>query len=83
MKHYYFFILFLILSLSAYSQDEVIKLDNYSASNGITYSNGDHFILGKGSIPNGTFRYVSSGGWDEALYSLAEITEHNLEASIS
>ena len=81
MKHFYFSILFLILSLSAYSQDEVIKQDNYSASNGITYSDGDHFILGKGSIPNGKFRYISSGGWDEVLNSLTEITGHNLDAS--
>ena len=81
MKHFYFSVLFLILSLSAYSQDEVIKQDNYSASNGITYSVRDHFILGEGSAANGEFRYVSFLGWDDVLFPQGEITEFNLEAS--
>ena len=81
MKHYYFSVLFLIISFAAYAQDEVIKLDNYSASNGITYSVRDRFILGEGSAANGEFRYVSFLGWDDVLFPQGEITEFNLEAS--
>jgi len=81
MKHFYLVLFLLSTSINLYSQNEVVKLDNYSASNGMIYSEGDHFVLGKGSLPDGTFKYVSSGGWDEALYPLTEITDNNLDVT--
>lgn len=80
MKNLYI-ILFLFIFIEVSAQKDFIKLDLYSASNGVTYKKGAHFLLGNGSVPNGTFKFVSSGGWDEVLYSLREITDNNLDAT--
>lgn len=53
--------LFLIPTL-IYSQKKE-KLEEYTASNGITYKVGDTFKLGQGSDTNGQFVYVNMGGW--------------------
>lgn len=53
------FLTALFISLSAYSQ----KQTTYTASNGITYHVGDTIKLGRGSDPQGDFRYVVVGGW--------------------
>ncbi|MCO5948066.1 SHOCT domain-containing protein [Mucilaginibacter flavidus] len=39
------------------------KLNEYKASNGKTYHIGDTIKLGRGSAPNGDFRYIQMGGW--------------------
>ncbi len=39
------------------------KIDVYSASNGITYKEGDIIKLGRGSATNGDFLYLQMGGW--------------------
>lgn len=39
------------------------KKTEYTASNGITYHVGDTLKLGRGSDPQGNFRYVVIGGW--------------------
>jgi hypothetical protein len=38
-------------------------LDEYKASDGVTYKVGDEVKLGKGSGRNGVFVYVNIGGW--------------------
>jgi hypothetical protein len=45
---------------TAKSQD---KLEEYKASNGITYKVGDNVLLGKGSGIQGTFVYLRIAGW--------------------
>lgn len=40
---------------------------NYTASNGITYGIGDTIKLGRGSAPNGDFRYLNNGGFGAIL----------------
>lgn len=57
MKHISI-ILFLTGALSASAQ----TLPEYKASNGITYKPGDTVKLGRGSHPNGDFRYLVMGG---------------------
>lgn len=39
------------------------KLDEYVASNGITYKVGDEIKLGRGSDTNGRFVYINIAGW--------------------
>ena len=46
----------------SYSQN-VEKLQEYTASNGVTYKIGDEIKLGRGSDTNGKFVYVNVGGW--------------------
>jgi len=41
----------------------VKKLNEYKASNGITYKIGDEIKLGKGSNDNGNIVYVTMVGW--------------------
>ena len=56
----YVVIVFLLTAcLSAHAQKD---LGEYKASNGITYHTGDTVKLGRGSAPNGNFRYVEAGG---------------------
>ena len=53
--------LLLLLSFSssiAFAQ----RLDEYKATNGITYHEGDTVRLGRGSAPNGDFLYLQMGG---------------------
>jgi len=45
------------------------KQTEYTASNGITYHVGDTLRLGRGSDPQGNFRYVVMGGWASWLPS--------------
>lgn len=53
-----------ILTLNfAQAQKKVEKLEEYIASNGITYKIGDEVKLGRGSDTNGKFVYVNIGGW--------------------
>jgi len=41
------------------------KIDEYKASNGVIYHPGDTVKLGMGSAPDGSFRYLTFGGWYE------------------
>ncbi len=54
-------IAFLTLNLMQAQKSE--KLDEFTASNGVTYKVGDDFKLGRGSDTNGRFVYVNMGGW--------------------
>jgi hypothetical protein len=51
-----------VLASYTYGQN-VERLDEYTASNGITYKIGDEIKLGRGSDTNGKFVYVNIGGW--------------------
>ena len=54
----------IIISLAAclcYGQ-KVEKLEQYTASNGITYKIGDDIELGRGSGTHGEFLYILRGG---------------------
>ncbi|WP_026838499.1 SHOCT domain-containing protein [Gillisia sp. JM1] len=52
-----------LLTLNFLQAQNVEKLDEFTASNGITYKVGDDFKLGRGSDTNGRFVYVNMGGW--------------------
>lgn len=52
----------LLLAISMNAQ-KIKKLDEYTASNGITYKEGDEIKLGRGSDTDGRFVYVFMGGW--------------------
>ncbi|TDN80361.1 putative oligomerization/nucleic acid binding protein [Salegentibacter sp. 24] len=68
MKRNYLIVLISILSLySIQAQKRVQKLDEYTASNGITYEVGDEIKLGRGSDTDGRFVYVNMAGWGAAL----------------
>lgn len=43
------------------------SISEYAASNGITYRVGDTVKLGRGSEPNGDFRYLNIAGWAGAM----------------
>lgn len=58
-KHLIFCSLLLFTSL-IYSQFE--KLEEFTASNGVTYKIGDEITLNRGSDNNGKFVYVTIGG---------------------
>jgi hypothetical protein len=47
------------------------RLEQYTASNGITYKIGDEIKLTRGSNPNGKFVYVTVGGWATSMNSEA------------
>jgi hypothetical protein len=64
MKHMLFMMLLLI---SSQVVCQTKKYESYTASNGVTYHIGDTVILGRGSAPDGTFRYVQMGGWAGTL----------------
>lgn len=53
-------ILAMIIGLTQAQNNE--KLNEYTASNGITYKIGDEIKLGRGSDTNGKFVYVNIGG---------------------
>lgn len=58
------FLIIAILTLNlAQAQKKVEKLEEFTASNGITYKIGDEVKLGRGSDTNGKFVYVNIGGW--------------------
>jgi hypothetical protein len=51
---------FVFVSVNA---QKVEKLNEFKASNGVTYKVGDQIKLGRGSGANGAFVYVTIGGW--------------------
>lgn len=58
------FLLITILTFNlTIAQNKVEKLNEYTASNGITYKIGDEIRLGRGSDTNGRFVYVNMAGW--------------------
>lgn len=58
------FLIIAILTLNlAQAQKKIEKLEEFTASNGITYKIGDEVKLGRGSDTNGKFVYVNIGGW--------------------
>lgn len=56
------FILALFVSLESNGQFGIQRKDEYKATNGITYHEGDKVKLGMGSGINGTFAYIKSSG---------------------
>lgn len=54
--------IFLIITLAVAFPATAQTLAEYKASNGITYKPGDTVKLGRGSAPNGDFRYLVMGG---------------------
>ncbi|WP_139925226.1 SHOCT domain-containing protein [Hymenobacter sp. DG01] len=55
------------LGLLATTHAHAQKPEEYKASNNITYHPGDTIRLGRGSAPNGDFRYLQVGGWGAAM----------------
>jgi hypothetical protein len=49
----------ILVTLHAQSQ----KIKSYSASNGVIYHENDTLKIGRGSMPNGDFKYIEMGGW--------------------
>lgn len=59
----------------AYGQKTI---DRYTASNGITYKEGDQIKLGRGSATNGDFLYLQMGGWAAiASYDVNKSSDQN------
>jgi hypothetical protein len=58
------------------------RLSEYKASNGVTYRVGDTVKIGRGSAPDGTFRYIQYGGW-MAIMGEKGTDSHNLERNAS
>ena len=56
------FILAFVISLKSNGQFGIQQKDDYKASNGITYREGDKVKLGLGSGVNGAFAYIKSSG---------------------
>ena len=56
------FIIAFVVSLTSNGQFGIQRKDEYKASNGITYHEGDKVKLGLGSGLNGTFAYIKSSG---------------------
>ena len=57
----------LVFLLLVINQTFSQKLNEYKASNQITYKIGDTITLGKGSAPNGDFNYLQMGGMFNTL----------------
>ncbi|MGN6396548.1 MAG: SHOCT domain-containing protein [Mucilaginibacter sp.] len=55
------------------------KLNEYKASNGRTYHIGDTIKAGRGSAPDGTFRYIQYAGWMTLVSNGRSNDSHNLE----
>lgn len=74
MKSTTLVLLFVIVS-QAYGQK---TMDTYTASNGITYKEGDQIKLGRGSATNGDFLYLQMGGWGAiASYDMNKGSDQN------
>lgn len=57
-------VLFLaLLCVNSLSAQKTKKIEEYAATNGVTYKVGDEIKLGRGSDTNGRFVYVMMGGW--------------------
>ena len=63
MKKITLLIITVLMMNTVQAQNKVEKLEEYTASNGITYKVGDEIKLGRGSDTNGKFVYVNIGGW--------------------
>lgn len=63
MKKPILIIVLAIIALNVKAQ----KLNEYAASNGITYHLKDTVRLGMGAAPNGNFLYLQMGGWGAVL----------------
>lgn len=73
-------ILFFLLSLNLiYSQKNIEKLSEYTASNGITYKIGDDIQLGRGTGKHGKFKFVNNAGTGY----ITKYENHQLEASFA
>jgi len=57
------FLIIAMLTLNLAQAQKKEKLEEITASNGITYKIGDEIKLGRGSDTNGKFVYVNIGGW--------------------
>jgi hypothetical protein len=64
-----FLFVFLLLPFYSFGQFGGAKLDSYKASNGKTYNAGDTIKMGRGSDPDGYFRYLAVGGYAKFLQS--------------
>lgn len=53
----------ILLSFSSLKAQKAEQLEEFTASNGITYKIGDQVKLARGSDTNGKFVYVNIGGW--------------------
>lgn len=62
MKSLLLLVIMTSLFISVDAQN-IIQLEEYTASNGITYKIDDEIKLGRGSNDNGKFIYVTMGGW--------------------
>lgn len=69
-------LILLILTLSVVSPCTAQTLTEYKASNGITYKPGDTLKLGRGSAPNGDFRYLVMGGFAASGGDADNIPKH-------
>ncbi len=56
-----------LFTISSLHAQRVEKLDEYTASNGVTYKVGDEIKLGRGSDTNGRFVYVNMSGWGAVM----------------
>ena len=65
MRKFHFFFILLLVSNFTIAQGNL--LEEYPASNGITYRPGAIINLNKGSAPNGDFVYLTMGGWAVSL----------------
>jgi hypothetical protein len=63
MKNTTFYIIIVLTLNFLQAQKKVEKLEEFTASNEITYKVGDEIKLGQGSDTNGKFVYVNIGGW--------------------
>lgn len=61
MKKIIFLIIFSLLYSLSFGQGTL--LEEYTASNGVTYRPGAIINLSKGSAPNGDFVYLTMAGW--------------------
>ena len=62
MKKIYLIVVF-ILAITSTQAQNAEQLEEFTASNGITYKIGDEIKLARGSDTNGKFVYVNIGGW--------------------
>lgn len=62
MKSFYLLIAF-ALAITSVKAQNAEQLEEFTASNGITYKIGDQIKLARGSDTNGKFVYVNIGGW--------------------
>jgi hypothetical protein len=64
MKKFLTLALLLCMTITVYAQK---RLEEYTASNGVTYKVGDQIKMGLGSDPSGKYNYLTVGGWGVSL----------------